>query len=103
MLRTAPGAVRHGAGGTTASRVRIPAGITALVDARAVAVAFPFVGNPIFVLGALPGLLARTIHEARSENADSDGDSRPSDRRPPLAYSTVRRGGRREKVAKIRR
>jgi len=47
--------------------------------------------------------LARTIHEARSENADSDGDSRPSDRRTPQAYSTVRRGGRREKVAKIRR
>ena len=36
--------------------------------------------------GAADGLLARTIHEARSEDADSDGGSRPSDRRPPQAY-----------------
>jgi len=57
MLRIAPGTVRHGLGGTTASRARAPAEITALVDQRAEAVAFPFVGNPIFVLGALPGLL----------------------------------------------
>jgi hypothetical protein len=38
------------------------------------------------------GVLARIIHEARSEDAESAADSRPSDRRPPEAYLTVRRG-----------
>ena len=57
MLRIAPGPVGHRTGGTTASRARAPAEITALVDQRAGAVTFPFVANPIFVLGALPGLL----------------------------------------------
>jgi hypothetical protein len=37
-------------------------------------------------------LLARIIHEARSENAESTASSRPSDRRPPEAYLAVRRG-----------
>ena len=34
-----------------------PGGNHSAIDARAGAVVFPFVGNPIFVLGALPGLL----------------------------------------------
>jgi hypothetical protein len=36
--------------------------------------------------------LARTIHEARSEDANSAADSRRSDRRAPEAYLAVRRG-----------
>jgi hypothetical protein len=40
--------------------------------------------------------------ESPSESAERAADSRPSDRRAPTAYWTARRGGRREKVAKMR-
>ncbi len=53
--------------------------------------------------GRVTGLaLARIIHEARSENVESAGDSRPSDRRSPEAYLQYVEDGRREKVVKIR-
>jgi len=45
--------------------------------------------------------LARIIHEARGEGAESAEDSRPSDRRPPEAYLQYVEDGRREEVAKM--
>jgi len=48
-------------------------------------------GEPAFLTGS------------RSEAAESAADSWPSDRRAPKAYWAVRRGGRREKVAKMQR
>ena len=50
------------------------------------------VGPSGAVKTTLLDLLARIFHEARSEGAESAAASRPSDRRPPEAYSTVRRG-----------